>query len=263
MEGIPMLRRSMSLIGALAVVAAAVALEANAADKVPAAVAAAVADASRPDADKQRDADRKPAESVAFAGIKSGDKVVELFPGGGYYTRILSKVVGEKGTVYAVAPPKRPDAPAGAPDPAAAVTALAADPGYKNIKVLQQRPSELSVPEKADVVWTSLNYHDFHNAPNADMKAFNTTIANALKPGGAYIVIDHAAAPGAGATVTSTLHRIDSATVKEEVESAGFKLDGESDVLKHPGDDHTARVHEASIRGKTDQFLLKFSKPKK
>ncbi len=257
-----MFRRSM-LIGAFAVVAGATAVQANAADKVPAAVAAAVADAGRPDADKARDADRKPAESIAFAGIKSGDHVAELFPGGGYYTRILSKVVGEKGVVYAIAPPRRPDAPAGAPDPAAAVTALAADPAYKNIKVLQQRPAELSVPEPVNVVWTSLNYHDYHNVPNLDMKAFNTTMLNALKPGGTYIVIDHAAAPGAGASVTSTLHRIESATVKEEVTSAGFKLDGESDVLKHPGDDHTLRVHETGIRGKTDQFLLKFSKPKK
>jgi predicted methyltransferase len=257
-----MLRRSI-WVAALIAVAGATAFSANAADKVPAGVAAAVADTGRPDADKARDADRKPAESIAFAGIKSGDHVAELFPGGGYYTRMLSKVVGDKGVVYAIAPPRRPDAPANAPDPAAAVTALAADPAYKNIKVLQQRPAELSLPEKVDAVWTSLNYHDFHNAPNADMKAFNTTMLNALKPGGTYIVIDHAAAAGSGARDTSTLHRIDPAAVKEEAESAGFKLAGESDVLKHPGDDHTARVHEAGIRGKTDQFLLKFSAPKK
>ena len=94
---------------------------ADAAEKVPAAISAAVADAARPDADKQRDADRKPAESIAFAGIKKGDHVAELLPGGGYFTRIFSKVVGDKGVVYALAPPPRPDAPAGAPDPAAAV----------------------------------------------------------------------------------------------------------------------------------------------
>lgn len=258
-----MIRRSISLIGALAFVGAVTAPLTFAADKVPAAVTAAVADAARPDADKARDADRKPAETVAFAGIKSGDHVAELFPGGGYFTRVLSKVVGEKGVVYAIAPPRRPDAPAGAPDPSAAVTALAADAGYKNIKVLSQRPAELSLPEPVDVVWTSLNYHDFHNAPNADMKAFNTTILNALKPGGVYIVIDHAAAKGSGARDTSTLHRIDAEAVKAEVTSAGFVLDGESDVLRHSGDDHTARVHEAGIRGKTDQFLLKFHKPKK
>jgi predicted methyltransferase len=234
----------------------------SAADTVPAPIAAAVADSGRPDADKQRDADRKPGESVAFAGIKAGDRVVDLLPGGGYFTRIFSKVVGSKGVVYAVAPPKRPDAPAGAPEPAAAVTAIAADPAYPNVKVMTARATEFTVPEPVDVVWTSLNYHDIRNAPNSDLKAFGATVLKALKPGGTFIVIDHAAEPGSGPRDSSTLHRSDPELVKTEMTSAGFKFEGASDVLKHPDDPHTSRVHDPSIRGKTDQFLLKFSKPK-
>lgn len=233
---------------------------AGAADKVPAAVSAAVADASRPDADKQRDADRKPAEVITFAGIKKGDHVAELLPGRGYFTRIFSKVVGDKGVVYALAPPPRPNAPAGSPDPAAAVNAIAAD--YKNVKVATLGADKLS-PEPVDVVWTSLNYHDVHNRPNADLAAFNKGVFDALKPGGTYIVIDHAAEKGSGVRDTSTLHRIDAEAVKSEVTAAGFKLAGESDVLRNPQDPHTAGVRDATVQGKTDQFVLKFTKPAK
>lgn len=258
-----MLQRSISMCCALAI-AAALASPSFGADPQPsAAVRAAVSDAGRPEADKVRDADRKPAETIAVTGIKRGDHVAELVPGGGYFTRILSKVVGENGVVYAIAPPPRPNAPAGAPDPAAAVTTLAADPNYSNLKVLRQSIEKLTVPEPVDAVWTSLNYHDFHNAPNADIKAFNTNVFNALKPGGVYVVIDHAAAAGTGVTATSTLHRIDPVAVKEEVTAAGFTLAAQSDVLKHPADDHTLRVFESGVRGKTDQFILVFKKPKK
>src|SRR4051812_7448274 len=101
--------------------------------KVPKAVTAAVADPARPQADRDRDADRKPAESIAFAGLKSGQRIADLLPGGGYFTRIFSGVVGEKGEVIAVATPKRPDAPPDRPEPSAAVKAIAADPHYKNV----------------------------------------------------------------------------------------------------------------------------------
>jgi predicted methyltransferase len=255
-----MIRYSLALTGALAMMLSA-APEVLAANEVPAAIAAAVADKSRPEADTQRDADRKPAETLAFAGIRSGDKIADLLPGRGYFTRLFSKVVGEKGVVYAVAPPPRPNAPPDAPSPAAAVTAIASEPGYSNVRVLTQRPTDLSLPEPVDVVWTSLNYHDVHNAPNG-AESFNKAVFNALKPGGIYIVIDHAAEPGSGTRDTSTLHRIDPAVVKTEVTAAGFVLEGESDILKNPDDPHTARVHDSSVRGKTDQFLLKFRKPK-
>ena len=227
-----------------------------AAPNVPAAVSAAVADAGRPKVDTDRDSGRKPAESVAFAGIKKGEKVADLLAGGGYFTRIFSKVVGDKGTVYATTFPPRPGAPGPSP-----LDTLAADPAYKNVKVIAGPPADFKLPEQVDVVWTSLNYHDIHNGNSQD--ALNKSVFEALKPGGTYIVIDHAAAPGSGANDTAKLHRIDPELVKTEVTAAGFKLAGEGDFLKNPADPHTANVHDEALRWHTDQFILKFTKPKK
>jgi predicted methyltransferase len=255
-----MLRYSRSIAGAFVAATMLVGMVAMAADKVPAAVAAAVADKGRPDADKERDANRKPAEVIAFAGIKKGEKIIELIPGSGYWTRIFSKIVGDKGVVYAAAPSRRPDAPADAPDPAAGVKAIAAD--YKNVKV-GTLFGDSWAPEPVDVVWTSDNYHDVHNRPNADLMAFNKAAFNALKPGGTYIVIDHAAEAGSGVRDTSTLHRIDPQAVKSEVTAAGFEFVGQSDALHNPQDPHTAGVRDPSVRGKTDQFVFKFRKPAK
>src|ERR1043165_293805 len=145
------------------------------------AIAAAVADPARPQADRDRDADRKPAESVAFAGLKPGQRVADLLPGGGYFTRIFSGVVGPKGEVVAVATPKRPDAPPDRPEPSAAVRAIAADPHYKNVTVSVEKLVELKLPEKLDMVWTSQNYHDVHNVPGIDVGAFNKAVFDGLK----------------------------------------------------------------------------------
>jgi predicted methyltransferase len=244
--------------------AAATALTTNAfADSIPPGVAAAVADSARPAADTARDAGRKPAETLAFAAIKPGSQVAELWPGGGYFTRLLARVAGPSGHVYALTPPPRPNAPPGAPNPAAAVNAIAADPHYGNVSVLtfSLTAPALGLSQPVDVVWTSDNYHDWHNLPGADLTAFNRHVFEALKSGGIYFIVDHAAAAGHGAADTRTLHRIDPETVKSEVLAAGFKLAGSSDVLKYPDDAHTAAVFDASVRGHTDQFILKFVKP--
>ena len=225
-------------------------------------IAVAVADPARPEKDRDRDADRKPAESVAFAGVKPGQTVADLIPGSGYFTRIFSGAVGPNGHVYAVAPPKRPDAPPDRPDPAAAVQAIAADPHYGNVTVVQGKLTEMSLPTQADVIWTSQNYHDLHNNPKEDVDAFDKKVLAALKPGGVFIVLDHTAEKGSGFRDTNTLHRIDPEAVKKELEAAGFKYVGESDVLHNANDPHTAKVFDPSIRGKTDQFILKFRKPK-
>lgn len=255
-----MTRRLSSITSALAVVLFATTSAAQAADKVPADVSAAVADPARPAADRERDANRKPAESVAFAGIKKGDKVVDVMPGRGYFTRIFSKVVGDGGVVYAAPPAPRPNAPAGSPDPAAGANAIAAE--YKNVKVLSASLPNLSVPEPVDVIWTSLNYHDIRNQPNDNYVAFNKAVFAALKPGGVFMVVDHAAAPGSGTRDTQTLHRIDPEAVKQDVTAAGFRFEGAGNFLKNDKDPHTARVHEETVRGQTDQFILKFVKPK-
>ena len=236
--------------------------DAQAASGIPKPVSAAVASPDRPEDDRQRDVDRKPAESVAFAGVKPGDKVVDLIPGKGYFTRIFSHVVGPKEHVYAVPPPKRPNAPEGAPDPGAASQAIAADPHFSNVNVIVGRVTDLKFPEPVDLVWTSRNYHDFHNIPTFDVPAIDKAIFNALKPGGVFVVLDHSAEKGSGFRDTSTLHRIDPEAVKKEVEAAGFKFEGQSEILRNANDPHTEKVFETTVKGKTDQFILKFRKPK-
>ncbi len=215
-------------------------------------IRAALADASRPEADRARDADRKPAELIAFSGLKKGDKVAELAPGGGYFTRLLSAAVGPKGRIYAIAV-----------RPSQAVTDFAAS--HPNVTVIAVRPGEIPVSEQLDMVWTTLNYHDFKNSrvgSGDSAAAVNAAAFRALRPGGTYFIVDHQAAPGAGASQTSTLHRIEDNIVKQEVKAAGFRLDSESQLLRHPADDHSLRVQESGIRGKTDQFILRFRKPR-
>jgi len=219
----------------------------------PATFAAALAAPDRPAADTARDADRKPAEVMAFAGIRPGLKIAEIAPGGGYYTRLLSAAVGPAGYVYTFAT-----------RPSPAVVAIARSAG--NVSVAAAPYGDPLAPEPVDVVWTTLNYHDFKNVKVGDSDAAaltNKAAFAALKPGGIYLINDHQAAAGAGATQTSTLHRIEDAVVIREVEAAGFKLEARSALLNHPADDHTLKVVESGIRGKTDQFLLRFRKPRK
>jgi len=257
------MRRPVALITTVLVAALAfTGTNVHAGTSVPKVIAKAVADPARPEADRARDADRKPAECVAFAGLKRGEQVVDLIPGGGYFTRIFSAVVGPKGHVFAVAPPRRAQAPADAPDPAAPVLAIAADPHYANVSVSVQRVTQLTLPEKVDLIWTSQNYHDIHNVPDVDVGAFNKAVFTALKPGGIYIVLDHAADSGSGFRDTATLHRIDPEAVKNEVLAAGFVFAGESDVVRNPADTHKLKIFDPSLHDKTDRFLLKFRKPK-
>lgn len=219
------------------------------------AIAAAVADPGRPPADTARDADRKPTQIVSFAGVKPGDKVAELIPAGGYYTRILAKAVGPKGHVYAIVPKFFASRPGGLDG----INAIAKQ--YGNVTVVLADLNDFTVPEPVDLVWTSENYHDLHNGPSPTIAADNKAVFNALKPGGTYYVEDHAAASGAGATVTSTLHRIEPAAAISEIEAAGFKLEARSNLLADPADAHDKPVFDPSIRGKTDKFALRFVKP--
>ncbi len=217
---------------------------------------AAVADPSRPAADTARDATRKPAEMLNFSGMKAGDNVLEILPGGGYFTRIFSKQIGPTGHLYAAVPdPKGPDA-----EPAAA--AIAAEPGYGNITVVPIQPMGAMPP--LDIIWTSWNYHDLHlSRVHVDMLAVDNGWYSILKPGGVVVIVDHAALPGSPPVETADkLHRIEPAVVKTEMTAAGFVFDGESDVLANPADPHTAIVFDPSIRGKTDQFAYRFRKPK-
>lgn len=227
------------------------------AQSIPPYVAAAVKDTARPEADSKRDTDRKPAESIAFAGVKPGDSVLELLGSGGYFTRILSKTVGPKGHVYTTVPEAMM---AARPTAADGLKAIAADPGFSNISVLVQPNGTPTAPAPVDVVWTSLNYHDLENPGPfgaGDLAAFNKSVFAALKPGGTYFVIDHAAAPGSGITATRTLHRIDPEVVKKDATAAGFTFAGSSDALKRTNDDYTTKSSDTDT-----QFIFKFTKPR-
>lgn len=219
------------------------------------AITAAVADDARPAADRERDAHRKPAEIVAFAGVKPGDIVAEMAPSGGYYTRILAKAVGPSGKVYALVSPASAARPGGLD----ALNAIAAQ--YGNVQVVTGDMASFTLPEPVDVVWTTENYHDFHNGPTANVAGVNGAALAALKPGGLYFVEDHAAKDGTGVTTTSTLHRIDPAVVKTEATAAGFTLDGQSDVLANPADPKDVRVFDPAVEGQTARFALRFKKP--
>ncbi|MGI9169450.1 MAG: class I SAM-dependent methyltransferase [Caulobacteraceae bacterium] len=228
-----------------------------AASDAPAPVAAAVADSHRPAEDTARDAARKPAEMLTFAGVKAGDTVLEILPGGGYFTRLLSKTVGPKGHVYAAVPdPKGKFA-----EPAAA--AIAADPAYGNVSVIEITAMATSHLPPRDLIRLSQNYHDLHLSEiHTDVSAVDKAWFGMLKPGGTLLIIDHAALPGSPVGPTADkLHRIDPAVVRQEVEGAGFRFDGQSDAVRNPADPHTAIVFDPSIRGKTDQFAFRFRKP--
>lgn len=227
---------------------------------IPPYITAAVADPSR-GGDVRNDARRKVADLVAFSEAKPGDAVLELIPGSGYFTRVLSKVVGAKGHVYAVWPipydkESQPDSDK--------LRDVARQPGYANIEVLIQPATALTAPKPVDVVFTSQNYHDYPDPfmGPTDPAVLNKAVFAALKPGGVFIVVDHVAEAGSGLRDTNTLHRIDPAIVKSQVQAAGFEYVGESDVLRNPADDHKVKVFDKSIRGHTDQFAYKFRKPR-
>lgn len=262
------------------------------AEEIPTYISSAVADPGRPETDRQRDADRKPAEVIAFAGIKPGDKVADFLPGRGYFTKIFCKVVGDAGHVYAISvpinrPPGSPpssksassDTPASESSgqacanvtattlqttnyPAPELHSSSNDPGWVYEYWSSRLPAEsFAAPEPLDVIWTSENYHDLHNknfgSPN--LLLVDQAFLAALKPGGILIVEDHAAKAGSGARDTESLHRIDPERVKKEVTDAGFVYVGESKVLRHADDSHTVKAHE--MHDRTDRFLLKFRKP--
>lgn len=219
----------------------------------------ALADPGRKD-QTNADARRKPGELIALAGVKPGDKVVDLIPGSGYWTRIFSKTVGPKGKVYAIWPQAYASEATG---DIATLKKLAADPSYGNIVTEVQPTVTLTAPEAVDVVWTSQNYHDYPDKfmGSNDPAVLNNAVFKILKPGGTYFIIDHMAKAGAGLAATDTLHRIDPAIVRKEVEAAGFKFAGESKVLNNPADPLDIAVFDKSIRGHTSQFAYKFVKP--
>lgn len=221
-------------------------------------IVAAIADARRPAEDRERDVNRHPAEVLAFARIEPGDKVADLLPGAGYFTRLFATAVSDAGRVYPVI---RPDGVAGEFE----LPILEVAAQYANATMARTPYDALAFPEPLDVVFTAQNYHDMalteYNL--GDRAAMNASAFAALKPGGLYIVIDHSAPAGLAleTDAATATHRIDQALVRSEVEAAGFVFDGESDVLRNAADDRTTNVFDPAIRGRTDQFVMRFRKP--
>ena len=223
---------------------------------VPDFISAAVADATRPKDDRDADAIRAPAETLVFAGVKPGLIVGELYPCGGYFSHMISDVVGAKGKVYGLETTRwKTCLPTD--------QKMAGDLPVKNMSVEGFAFGEFSLPEKVDLFWITQNYHDLHikEYGNVDMAAFNRKVFDSLKSGGTYFILDHQAVGPLDDAGIAKVHRIAKAQLIAEVEAAGFKLAGEGIFLNRPGDDHTKSIFDPAIRGKTDQYALRFVKP--
>lgn len=226
------------------------------AESAPSAIARAVADPARSQAQRDTDASRKPAETLAFAGVKPGMIVGEFFPGGGYFTQMLSDVVGPKGHVYGL-------------ENLGWKGALVADQDFVTEKMLKNVTIEglpfgtVHFPESIDLAWITQNYHDLKVAKfgQVDTAAFNRAVFKALKPSGIYLIVDHEAPPGTDLATIQQLHRIAKAQVIKEVTSAGFVLVEEGDFLRQADDDRTVPIFDKRVQGRTDQYALKFKKP--
>ncbi len=219
---------------------------------------AALADPARPATDRERDAARKPAELLAFAQIAPGEQVGDFVMGGGYVTRLLAAAVGPAGKVYAFQPAEFIAFKKQYGDDQAAV-----DAAYVNVDAVAGSFAAPAFTTPLDTIITVQNFHDLYLKPfpvGTGDKASAVLFA-ALKPGGTLVVVDHVAASGSGTTLSDSLHRIDKAAVVDTLTKAGFRLEAESDLYKRAHDPHTANVFDAAIRGKTDQFALRFRKP--
>ncbi|WP_293747632.1 methyltransferase domain-containing protein [uncultured Paraglaciecola sp.] len=223
----------------------------------------------RPAEDSKRDSARQPAKVLAFTNVAEGDQVLDLFAGGGWYTELFSKAVGQSGKVYA-----QNDqviwrfAEKG-------ITQRTKNNRLNNVIRFDNMPIvDMNIPDESlDIVFVALNYHDLFFTDTTqdgkkvqlrddivDYKAALATIKKALKKEGVFIIIDHLATSGSGYQAANTLHRIDPNIVKFQLNEAGFSLIEEAHYLRNPEDDLTKNVFAPETRGKTDRFIYKFSK---
>jgi len=205
----------------------------------------------------------KQSELIRFARVEAGATVIDVYPGDGDWTRLFSSIVGPEGRVYSFVPAEVADFKN---DPVGLMRALAKEPGRENVEAVSADLVALpQVTQPADVLWLHLFYHDLHTAlmqkKGATAADFNRAVYERLKPGGCYVIVDHAAAAGVGTGDAQSLHRIDPASVREEVVAAGFVLDAESTILANKSDPHSIKVFDPSIKGNTDRFAYRFVKP--
>jgi predicted methyltransferase len=225
---------------------------------IPAYITAAVNSPDRPAADRERDGSRRPAQLMAFFGIKPGMQVADLWAAGGYTTEILARIVGPTGRVYSQNPPF----PEKFKDAEKAWKARTSEPGMNNVVEVEKPfddPNFISAPPGTlDAVIIDLNYHDLL-ARNYDRDKVNAVVFKALKPSGIYATVDNSAQTGSGARDADTLHRIDEQFEIAEISKAGFRLAADSDALRNPSDPRTQPFWK--MDHKQDRFILKFVKP--
>ena len=220
-------------------------------------IAAAVADPARPASFRAADSFRKPAQTLAFSGVRPGMTVGEFYPGGGYFTRMLSDVVGPTGHIYGIENNRWQDT-------VRDDKKMLAEGKWKNVSIDVQPFGAVKFPKPLDLAWVTQNYHDMRIAKygKVDTVAFDRAVYKALKPGGIFFILDHQGAPSLTNADIEKLHRINRDVVVKEVTSAGFKLAAEGNFLRNPRDDHSKPIFDKSIRGHTDQYALKFVKPR-
>jgi predicted methyltransferase len=237
---------SLSLLGGWSAVQAA---DAKAPD-----YEAIVAAPDRSDADRQTDVRRQPAKMLAFTGVKSGMKVLDMGAGAGYSTELMARAVGPEGHVYAQ------ESTAVMERVKDKFDIRAQNPVMKNTVHLIRNYDDPIPPEVSglDLITFFFAYHDVTYMP-ADRAAMNRKMFASLKPGGFLVIADHSAKPGEGTSVAKTLHRIEESTLRQEIEAAGFKLVAEGDFLKHPEDPRDAAVFRPAVP--VDEFVLKYQKP--
>ena len=252
------MRLTLSLFVALTLAACAPASETGSPSAASADYAAALADPQRPQAERGRDATRFPAELLAFAQVAPGEKVGDYIMGGGYWTRILSNLVGPQGKVYAFQPTEFI-----AFRPAYGEEQNAAVAGRANVVPLRGPAEAPPFPEPLDTLITVQNFHDLYIAqvPAGTAQRAIAALYRALKPRGTLLVVDHSAVAGAGVAAANAVHRMDRQAAIDALTAAGFVLEAESDLYSRPDDPRTANVFAPEIRGKTDQFALRFLKP--
>ncbi len=249
------MRRLVPLLAAAAIIAPVGAGAAS--SPLSSIIAKAVADPARPAGYRAADSLRKPAETLAFSGIRPGMTVGEFYPAGGYFTRMLSDVVGPRGHIYTIENDHWQDA-------VKDDRAMLAEGKWKNVSLDVQPFGTVRFPKPLDLAWVTQNYHDLKipKYGKVDTLAFDRAVYKALKPGGTFFVIDHEGWAGMTDADIEKVHRIEKARVIREVTSAGFKLAAEGRFLYHPSDDHHMVIFNPKVRGHTDQYALKFIKPK-
>jgi predicted methyltransferase len=255
-------------------------------------IAQIVKSTDRTAADRTNDVRRKPEQMLGFIGIRSGIVALDLSAAGGYTTELLARAIGPSGKVYGQSRPRDPNrvptppaAPEGNSNPTAAPSAAPAAPPStprpspvalaereNNLRsngvqaapiVALSRPFEDPVPselaeERVDLATLMFNYHDLGHL-GVDRAAMNKAVFRALKPGGLYVIADHSGRPGTGISESGTLHRIEDAFLRQEVEAAGFKLMEEGNFLRNPNDPRDKNTPDPPQP--KDEFVLKFAKP--